>query len=70
MTSNVESAGYEEGFVPNQPQSFENHAMVVPAYHYVAFGLAGINLLWNLYQTAVAFSPGQLVCRCWPPWPW
>jgi len=47
--------------VPNQPQSFENHAMVVPAYHYVAFGLAGINLLWNLYQTAVAFSPGQLV---------
>ena len=35
--------------------------MVVPAYHYVAFGLVTINLVWNLYQTAVAFSPGQLV---------
>ena len=35
--------------------------MVVPAYHYVAFGLVTINLLWNLYQTAVAFSLGQLV---------
>ena len=47
--------------MPNQPQSFENHAMVVPGYHYAAFGLVAINLLWNLYQTAVAFSPGQLV---------
>ena len=35
--------------------------MVVPAYHYGAFGLVTINLLWNLYQTAVAFSLGQLV---------
>ena len=47
--------------MPDQRQSFENHAMVVPAYHYVAFGLVTINLLWNLYQTAVAFSLGQLV---------
>jgi hypothetical protein len=47
--------------VPDQPQSFENHAMVVPAYHYGAFGLLAVNLLWNLYQTAVAFSFGQLV---------
>ena len=47
--------------MPDQQQSFENHAMVVPAYHYVAFGFVTINLLWNLYQTAVAFSPGQLV---------
>ena len=47
--------------MPNQPQSFENHAMVVPAYHYLAFGLVTVNLLWNLYETVVAFSVGQLV---------
>lgn len=45
----------------HQPQSFDNHAMVVPAYHYLGFGLVTINLLWNLYRTAVAFSPDQLV---------
>jgi hypothetical protein len=50
--------------VPRQPQSFENHAMVVPAYHYVAFALVAVNLLWNLYQTAVAFSLGQLASLC------
>ncbi len=47
--------------MPAQPQSFDNHAKIVPAYHYVAFLFVTINLLWNLYQTAVAFSPGQLV---------
>jgi len=46
--------------VPDQPQSFENHAKRVPAY-LVALGFVAINLLWNLYRTAVAFSLGQLV---------
>ena len=44
----------------NQPQSFDNHAKRVPVY-LVAFGFGAINLAWNLYQTAVAFSLGQLV---------
>lgn len=37
-------------------QSFENHAKVVPAYHYFTFALVAINLLYWLYQTATAFS--------------
>jgi hypothetical protein len=44
-----------------QPQSFANHAKVVPAYHYFTFGLLAVNLLWNLYRTAVGFSVGQLM---------
>lgn len=46
--------------MPHEPQSFENHAKRVPAY-LVALGLVAVNLLWQLYQTAVAFSAGQLV---------
>ena len=44
---------------PNQ--SFDNHAKLIPAYHYLTFGLAAINLLWNLYRTAVDFSLAQLM---------
>jgi hypothetical protein len=47
--------------VPNQPQSFENHAKLVPAFHYLTLGLVAINVLWNIYRTAVAFSLGQLI---------
>ena len=47
--------------MPNQPQSFENHAKRVPLYLFAGFGFAAINLLWQLYQTAVAFSPAQSV---------
>lgn len=43
------------------PQTFENHAKVVPAYHYFTFALVVINLLWNLYRTVVAFSVDQLM---------
>ena len=42
-------------------QSFENHAKLVPAYHLFTFGLAAINLLWNLYRTVVDFSVEQLM---------
>jgi len=45
----------------NQPQSFENHAKVVPAYHYFTFGLIAANLLWNLYRTVADPSVGQLM---------
>ena len=49
------------GPMSNQPQSFENHAKIVPAYHYFTFGLIVVNLLWNLYRTVVDASVGQLM---------
>ena len=47
--------------MPQQTQTFENHARLVPAYHFLTFGLAAINLLWNLYRVAVDFSVAQLM---------
>jgi hypothetical protein len=47
--------------MPEHTQTFENHAKLVPAYHFFTFGLAAINLLWNLYRTAVDFSVAQLM---------
>jgi hypothetical protein len=38
------------------PQTFENHARVVPPYHYVAFPLFAINFFFALYQAVVHFS--------------
>lgn len=32
-----------------QPQSFANHARFVPAYHFFAFGVLTINLLFRLF---------------------
>ena len=49
------------GRMAQQTQSFENHAKLVPAYHFFTFGLAAINLLWNLYRIAVDFSVAQLM---------
>ena len=37
-------------------QSFENHAKVVPAYHYFTLGLIAINVFYRLYETVTAFS--------------
>jgi uncharacterized membrane protein YciS (DUF1049 family) len=37
-------------------QSFENHAKVVPAYHYFTFGLIAAYLVYRLYIVATAFS--------------
>ena len=42
------------------PQTFENHARVLPAYHYVAFPLFAINLFFTLYQAVTAFTWGNL----------
>jgi hypothetical protein len=39
-----------------QPQSFENHAKFVPAYHLVAFGIFAINLFWSIYRVIHQFS--------------
>ncbi|MDE3154493.1 MAG: hypothetical protein KGN76_05285 [Acidobacteriota bacterium] len=31
------------------PQTFENHARVVPAYHFVALPIFALNILWQTY---------------------
>jgi hypothetical protein len=33
-----------------QPQSYANHRKFVPGYHFVAFGILVINLVWALYR--------------------
>ena len=43
------------------PQSFENHARLVPAYHFVAFPLFAVNFFFTLYQAVTAFSWANLV---------
>ena len=43
------------------PQSFENHARVLPAFHYVAFPLFAVNFFFTLYQAVTAFGWGNLV---------
>ena len=43
------------------PQTFENHARLVPAYHFVAFPLFAINFFYALYEVVTAFSWGRLV---------
>jgi len=43
------------------PQTFENHARILPAYHYVAFPLFALNFFFTLYQVVTAFSWANLV---------
>jgi len=31
-------------------QNFANHRKFVPGYHYVIFGILGINFIWSLYR--------------------
>lgn len=31
-------------------QSFQNHARIVPAFHYVALPIFTLNLMWSLYR--------------------
>ena len=38
------------------PQTFENHARFVPAYHFVLSGILLINLGWSVYRLYRAFS--------------
>ena len=42
-------------------QSFEKHAKIVPAYHYVTFGILAVNLLWSVRELVRAFSFGELI---------
>ncbi len=32
------------------PQSYQNHARFVPAYHYLAAGILTLNLLWSAWK--------------------
>jgi hypothetical protein len=43
------------------PQTLENHARVLPAYHYVAFPLFAISFFFTLYQVVTDFSWAKLV---------
>jgi hypothetical protein len=43
------------------PQTFENHARILPAYHYVAFPLFAINVFYALYEVVTGFTWGNLV---------
>lgn len=42
------------------PQTFENHARVLPPYHFVALPLFALNLFYTLYQTVTSFSWANL----------
>lgn len=43
------------------PQTFENHARVVPAYHMGAFGIFVINLLWSAYRVWTIRSADSVI---------
>lgn len=43
------------------PQNFQNHARLVPGYHYVTFSLLLVNLVWSAYRAITAFSMDALM---------
>jgi len=43
------------------PQTFENHARLIPAYHFVAFPIFAVNFFYALYQVVTDFSWARLV---------
>ena len=43
------------------PQTFENNARIVPAYHFFAFGVLLINLLWQLYGAVTGLSVDAVI---------
>lgn len=45
----------------SRPQSFENHAKMVPGFHYGAFGLILIVLVWTVVVMVRDFSTGALM---------
>jgi hypothetical protein len=44
-----------------QQQSFDNHAQIVPAYHYFTFALVAVNFLYHAYQIVTRFSMDSLM---------
>lgn len=45
-------------------QSYKSHRKLVPGYHYVAFGILTVNLLWSLYRLFVPGVPSGPVFDC------
>ena len=45
----------------DSPQSFENHAKLVPMFHFVAFGLLMVAFLWFTYRMVTDFSVGRMM---------
>ena len=41
---------------PGQAQSFENHARIVPLYHFLTLGIFQVNFLWTTYRLIKAPS--------------
>ena len=37
-------------------QRFENHARIVPGFHFVTFGILAINLIWSVWRVIRGFS--------------
>lgn len=42
-------------------QNFENHAKLVPGFHFAVLGIFTINLGWSLYRVAHAFSVESVI---------
>lgn len=45
----------------HRPQTFENHGRIVPAYHYVAFPIFVVNLVWAAYVLVRTPSVGAAI---------
>lgn len=43
------------------PQSYANHARVVPGFHYVTFGLLLVSLLWGAWRLAAEATVDRLM---------
>jgi hypothetical protein len=43
------------------PQTYANHARLVPLFHFVVFGLLVVNLLYRLYVVVRVFSWGAVI---------
>ena len=41
---------------PQSPQSFENHGRLLPGFHFVAFPLLALNLLYAAYEAIAHFG--------------
>jgi hypothetical protein len=50
----------------SKPQTYENHARFVVAYHGIAFGILVLNFIWSIYRVATSFGieslMGLLLC--------
>ena len=44
-----------------QTQDFENHAKIVPAFHYFVLPILTLNLGWSIYHLIHAFSADTLI---------